>query len=113
MTHEISHLFSVLPRMMPHGMPAEMTEILIQSETVRIERIVSAGHVTPAGQWYDQEEHEWVVVLQGEGKIQFEGEADEVTLKPGDHLLIAAHQKHRVVATTTEPPTIWLAVFYR
>ncbi len=95
----------------PTDFPEELIEVLVENQHVRIERIVSTGHASPEGFWYDQEEHEWVVVLKGEAKLQFEN-AESVHLKPGDHLLIPANQKHRVEWTTPKEPTVWLAVFY-
>ncbi|MEO8496473.1 MAG: cupin domain-containing protein, partial [Planctomycetota bacterium] len=62
------------------------------------------------GFWYNQQEHEWVVVLQGAARLQFEDEL--VELRPGDFVNIPAHRKHRVEWTTPDEPTIWLAVFY-
>lgn len=97
---------------LPSDIPEEMVDVLVQSKNVRIERIVSTGHASPNDFWYDQDEHEWVIVLQGEGKLIFEN-GEEVDMKPGDHVLIAAHTKHRVEWTSPDGPTIWLAVFYR
>lgn len=95
----------------PDRLPEEFVEILASSPGVRIERIISAGHVSPPDFWYDQDEHEWVCVLRGEGHIAFDdGEVAE--LKPGDWINIRAHRKHRVTYTSAEPPTIWLAVFH-
>ncbi len=95
----------------PDAAAQEITQVLARSSHVRIERIVSAGQVSEPGFWYDQAEHEWVCVLQGEGHIAFEdGEVAE--LKPGDWMNIAAHRKHRVTFTRADPSTIWLAVFY-
>ena len=37
--------------------------VLFESGAVRIERIVSHSHSSPAGFWYDQAEDEWVIVL--------------------------------------------------
>jgi cupin 2 domain-containing protein len=95
----------------PSNLPEELIETLIQSDGVRIERIVSHGHASPEGFWYDQDEHEWVMVLQGAARLQLEDKT--VDLRPGDHINLPAHTKHRVEWTTTEPPTIWLAVFYK
>jgi cupin 2 domain-containing protein len=49
--------------------------------------------------------------LQGAARLQLEDKT--VDLRPGDHINLPAHTKHRVEWTTTEPPTIWLAVFYK
>lgn len=74
----------------------------------RVERIVSHGHVTPEGQWYDQEEDEWVLVLRGSARLRLES-GREVPLEAGDHMLLPARQKHRVVYTSS--PCVWLALF--
>ena len=94
----------------PPGLPDELFATLVDAGGVRIERIVSHGHASPEDFWYDQERHEWIVVLKGAAKLRFENEIIE--LKPGDHVNIPAHKKHRVEWTTPAEPTIWLAVFY-
>ena len=96
----------------PHRIPEELVETLTDTKHVRIERIVSHGHASPDDFWYDQQEHEWVVVLKGEAKLLFEGDNDPIHMRPGDHINIPAHRKHRVEWTTPDEPTVWLAVFY-
>ena len=95
---------------LPTSMPEEFVTVLAENQHVRIERIVSTGHASPAGFWYDQEQHEWVMVLRGEAKLNFETES--IQMRPGDHVLIPASRKHRVEWTTPDEPTVWLAVFY-
>lgn len=95
----------------PADLSAEVFEVLVESESVTIERIVSKGHTSPESGWYDQERNEWVVVLQGRAKVEFE-EAGVVELEAGDYVNIPAHVKHRVIETSIEPVTIWLAVHY-
>ncbi|WP_417849673.1 cupin domain-containing protein [Thalassoglobus sp.] len=95
------------------ALPDEMIETLIETETVRIERIVSDGHASPPGFWYDQPEHEWVVILSGSGELRFDDSEEVIELKPGDFINIPAHRKHRVEATDANEKTVWLAVFYR
>ena len=97
---------------LPAGLSEELVDILAETQDVRIERIVSTGHASPEGFWYDQDEAEWVVVLKGEAGLWFEGEEEPQHLKPGDHLLIPAHAKHRVQWTSSAEPTVWLAVFF-
>lgn len=97
---------------LPANLDQEVFETLIQSESIRIERIVSQGHTSPETGWYDQDEHEWVMVLQGAGRLAFE-DGSEQTLYPGDYLLLPAHTKHKVSWTDPEQITIWLAVFYK
>jgi cupin 2 domain-containing protein len=94
------------------GQPAETVEALVDGSGVRIERIVSTGQTTAPGQWYDQERHEWVVVLRGRARLGFEGAREPVSLGPGDHVTIPAHCRHRVEWTDPAEPTVWLAVHY-
>ena len=103
----MSNLLSTIPS----NLPAELIETLIQSDGVRVERIVSHGHASPEGFWYDQDEHEWVMVLQGAARLQLEDRT--IDLGPGDYINLPAHTKHRVQWTTTDQPTIWLAIFYK
>lgn len=95
----------------PKDLTNEVFEDIIVSEGVRIERIVSDGHFTPIGDWYDQAENEWVTVLKGEGVIEYY-DGTFVTLGVGDYIDIPAHIKHRVKSTSESSLTIWLAVFY-
>lgn len=97
----------------PSTLPEELMEDLVSTSQLRIERIVSKGHTTPTDQWYDQEEHEWVMVVKGQGRILFEEGMYEVTLNEGEHINIPAHQRHQVSWTAPDTETIWLAVFYR
>lgn len=96
---------------LPSSIPQELVQVIAENRHVRIERIVSQGHVSPEGFWYDQEEHEWVLLLTGAAVIRFEDST--VQLAPGDFLSIPAHRKHRVEWTAEDQPTVWLAVFYR
>ncbi len=98
---------------LPTHLPQEHIDELVASPNVRIERIVSHGHASPDGFWYDQDWHEWVTVLTGSAGVLFEGEAEPRTLAAGDHLLIPAHQRHRVAWTEAGRDTVWLAVHYR
>ena len=95
----------------PHEVRDELTETLVRGEYVRIERIVSVGHRSPEGFWYDQPEHEWVVLLQGAARLRFEDAVEE--MKAGDAVHIEAHRRHRVEWTDPGMRTIWLAVHYR
>lgn len=97
---------------LPEDLGAEVFEDIVRSDTVRIERIVSRGHSSPADGWYDQDENEWVMVLQGSGRLLFET-GREVNLGAGDCINIPTHTRHRVDWTDPDRPTIWLAVFYR
>lgn len=95
---------------LPQRLPDEVFTTLLKSENIRIERIVSHGHSSPEGFWYDQDQHEWVVVLTGRAKLRIGN--DMIEMKAGDFVNIPAHTKHRVEWTTPEGQTIWLAVHY-
>jgi cupin 2 domain-containing protein len=95
---------------LPADLPEELFTTLLQAPGVRIERIVSRGQHSPDGFWYDQPTNEWVLVLQGAAKVEFEDETLE--MGPGDFIDIPAHRKHRVAWTTPDEHTIWLAVHY-
>lgn len=94
------------------GSAQEIFETLIDSGKVRIERIVSDSSRSPEGFWYDQEESEWVLVLEGSAGLRFEGDEEILVLNPGDWVEIPAHRKHRVEWTDPVQKTVWLAVFY-
>ena len=95
---------------LPKNLPEELITVLQEGPGIRIERIVSTGHRSLENFWYDQPESEWVLVLKGAARLQFEDRVLE--LLPGDTINIPAHQKHRVEWTSPEEPTVWLAVFY-
>lgn len=96
----------------PADLESEVFEEIARSQTVRIERIVSKGHSSPATGWYDQDENEWVIVLEGSAVLVFEN-GNRFDLTAGDYLNIPAHTKHKVAWTDPNALTIWLAVFYR
>ena len=95
----------------PEDLQDEIVETIIKTKAITLERIISKGHVTPEGSWYYQNHHEWVTILAGSAKLRFEDEED-VLLKQGDHLIIPAHKRHRVIETDTTQETIWLALHY-
>lgn len=103
------NLFSPLPEY-----PGEEEfRTLLRGEGFELERIVSFGQGTPPGEWYDQEFHEWVVLLAGSAGLLFDGESTVHVLVPGDYVNIPAHQRHRVEWTDDKGPTVWLALHYR
>jgi len=95
----------------PENLNSEVFQSLLQGDNLKIERIVSKGHTSPAKGWYQQEQHEWVSVLKGEARLLFE-DGREVHLLSGDHINIPAQCRHKVAWTLPESETIWLAVHY-
>lgn len=86
----------------------EHITILENNKNIRIERIVSAGNVTD---WYDQDETEFVALLQGEAQLEFEHKKI-VNLKKGDTITILPHERHRVSYTSKNPACVWLCIFW-
>jgi len=103
------NLFAALPATLPE----ELVETLCRSGPLRIERIVSRGHASPPGFWYDQADHEFVLLVSGRARLAFADGRPPVELAPGDWLEIKAHVRHRVDWTDPEQDTVWLAVHYR
>ena len=97
---------------LPKALPEELVETLCAAGSTRIERIVSHGQRSPDGFWYDQEQNEFVLVLQGRAGLVLEGQVEEIILEAGDCLDIPAHARHRVEWTAPDQKTIWLAVYY-
>lgn len=107
MRDKVKNIFE-LPSKLPS---VELLETLLDNDRVLIEKITSTGQVTPEGEWYDQDKDEWLIVLRGEGELSYE-DGSRIKLTTGDYLFIPAHQKHRVEYTSTEPPCIWLTIFF-
>ena len=101
------HIFHALP----NRQDSETFEDILRTPAIRIERIVSHGQSSPAEGWYDQAEHEWVMLLQGSAVLAFD-DGSEIRLQAGDYVHIPAHCRHRVAATDKDMATVWLAVFY-
>lgn len=96
----------------PEELPGEEFKVLLDAGYFVMERIVSRGHSTPSGQWYDQEQNEWVLLLAGAAALRLEGRLDLIVMRPGDHLLLPAHCRHRVEWTDPDTDTVWLALHY-
>ncbi len=91
---------------------AEELTTLLAAPHLAVERIVSTGQATPAGEWLQQDRAEWVILLQGSAALSFEGEASPRILAPGDYVAIAAKRRHRIEWTDPKGATVWLAVHY-
>jgi cupin 2 domain-containing protein len=96
---------------MPADCADEVFDPLVDSGQVKIERIVSRGHTSPASGWYDQPANEWVMVVAGAARLGFD-DGSTVELRAGDFVNIEAHRRHRVEWTAPDEETVWLAVHY-
>ena len=105
---KVINLFSEIP----NGLRDEISETVLKTDCLTLERIISSGQATPPGQWYDQPKDEWVILLKGSAGLLFEGKEEMVVLHPGDYVHILAHQRHRVEWTDGKQKTVWLALHY-
>ncbi|MBT3310888.1 MAG: cupin domain-containing protein [Desulfobacterales bacterium] len=104
----IQNIYSSIPA----DIPEELFLDVLKTDSVRIERIVSKGHTSPEGFWYDQDHNEWVMLLKGSAHMMFEGSDEIIELKTGNYIHIPAHTRHRVEWTEPKSETIWLAVIF-
>lgn len=104
----VHNLFATIPRQLPH----ELTDRLLATEHLTLARIVSRGHRTPPGEWYDQDRDEWVLLVEGSALLRIDGAPDPIALQPGDHLLLRAHLRHRVEWTPPDRDTVWIALHF-
>jgi len=95
----------------PRDLAEEAFEPLVCAGSCTVERIVSRGHRSPDGFWYDQDRAEWVILLAGRARLRFEGD-EVIELGPGNWVDIPAHRRHRVEWTDPAAETVWLAVHY-
>ncbi len=102
------NVYDDIPR---HAASEEFVQLLTRPG-IRIERIVSHGHASPPGHWYDEAHSEWVLVLEGRARLRFEDEPMPRMLSRGECIDIGPHRRHRVDWTDPDMPTVWLAVHY-
>lgn len=75
----------------------------------RIVRTLSNNYSSAEGFWYEQSENEAVFVLSGWGEIEFENKT--VHLRAGEGIFIPLGLRHRVKATSSVEPCVWLCVY--
>ena len=97
---------------LPVASEDEIFESVLERPGLRLHRIVSNGQSSPPTGWYDQNDHEWVVILSGSAGLEIEGEKTIRTLRPGDYVYLPAHLRHRVAWTDKNHPTVWLAIHH-
>ena len=98
---------------LPTTLAEEALSTLLATADLRIERIVSTGQASPPGFWYDADWAEWVLLVAGHAGLLIEGEPSPRVLRPGSYVQLPAHCRHRVAWTSSEEPTVWLAVHHR
>lgn len=101
------NLFAALPK------PGtdEHFDVLLNHPAARIERILSFGHASPPGMWYDVPGDEWVMLAAGSAELVLaldDGIEEHVGLLAGSWIFLPAHCRHRVVSASAD--AIWLAI---
>lgn len=84
---------------------SEIFTPLFENSNLKIESIRS--WLKTPGKWYDQDQDEWVILLEGDATLEIE--QNEQVLNRGDSLFIPKHTRHRVLFTSDN--ALWLAVF--
>jgi cupin 2 domain-containing protein len=97
----------------PYFMQDEISETLLETGHLKLERIISSGQATPEGEWYDQDTEEWVILLSGSAGLLFEDEEEVLIMNAGDYVHIKPHQRHRVEWSDPEQKTVWLALHFK
>jgi cupin 2 domain-containing protein len=113
MKNIVADVPEIFPDTLPDNSKDELFDTLVQAPSFRLERIVSRGHCSPPGFWYDQDENEWLILLKGSAGLRFEGQEGILVLNPGDYLHIDRHHRHRVEWTDPQQETVWLALHYK
>lgn len=85
----------------------EIFEILHKQKDIEITHIVSSSKIP--NKEYDQEEDEFVLLLEGEARLSIEGK--EKLLKKGDYIFLPAHTKHKILHVKNN--THWLAIYIK
>ncbi|MCX6168902.1 MAG: cupin domain-containing protein [Ignavibacteriales bacterium] len=96
---------------LPDNFKEEFFEDILSTNDFKLGRIISEGHSSPDNFWYDQRKNEFILLLSGSAKVSFDN-GKKFELKPGDYLIINAHQKHRVDGTDPLEKTFWLTLHY-
>jgi cupin 2 domain-containing protein len=104
--HHLKNIFAEIPVQFS----TELFQTLAENPHVKIERILSQGQASAPDFWYTQAHAEWVILLQGQARLQFAKDSTIIMLTAGDYLFIPAHEKHRVDWTDPSTTSIWLAI---
>ena len=90
----------------------EIFSELTKGKNFKLKRIISCGQTSAKDDWYNQKQSEWVILLKGSARLEFENNRF-LDLKPGDYVYIPAGCRHRVDQTDRKQKTIWLAIYYQ
>lgn len=88
-----------------YDLDKEVVDLIFSSRKIRLERITSTGQTT---NWYNQDENELVILLEGHATIIFLDK--ELEIKKGDVINIPSNQMHKTI--NLSKTCLWLCVFY-
>lgn len=88
----------------------EIFDMIVKTNNIKLERISSFGNTTSPGEWYDQDDDEWVFLVKGNANILFKKDNELVKMEAGDHILIPKRIKHRVEYTSQD--ALWLTLHH-
>ena len=92
---------------------SEIKRQLAAGEGWTLMLINSNAFSSPEGEWFDQADSEWILVLRGSARLRLSSPERLLDLNVGDHLVIPPHQRHRLERTDPDPGTLWLALHWR
>ena len=85
----------------------ELFEVLLKQKNIEITHIVSSSNLT--SKEYDQNEDEFVLILEGEATLEINEE--KKLLKKGEYIFLPAHTKHKILSVKQN--THWLAIYIK
>jgi len=88
-------------------------ETLFENKQVKIDRITAFGQISPPGEFAPEPSFEFIHLLKGQLVIEIEGEADKVSLKPGEYTIKTQKQRGRADYTSVHEETVWLKVSFQ
>ncbi len=91
----------------------EIIENILETGQFCVKRIVSRGQATAPGEWLQQADNEWVILLSGAAELCFEHSSANMDMAAGDHVFIPALTRHRVEWTDPSQDSVWLALHFR
>lgn len=87
----------------------EIFTTIFKSDKIEITKIDGLRAFNKPGKWYDQEDDEWVILLQGKATLEFQND-ESIQLNSGDYIFIEAHKPHRIKQSSNKPNCLWLAI---
>jgi quercetin dioxygenase-like cupin family protein len=88
-------------------------ETLFENKNVKIDRVRARGQITPPGEFAPEPSYEFILLLEGQLVLEYDGEPEKRDLRPGDYAIKSPNQKTRADYTAEDEETVYLKVSYR